>query len=64
MASNYIIRLDNGSVFCGWNQLGQMVIKSFDFDYLAYRMSRPIAERNLQKVEDFTHRTCFISSVK
>ena len=61
---NYIITLDDGRIFGGWNPIdGRMVILSSDKRNLAYRMQRTLAMRTLEKVEDFAHIDCKIEQI-
>lgn len=59
--SNNIIEVDDGRVFCGWNCCGEVVIKSSDNKPLAYRMSRPLAERTIPKVEKVAKNKCHVT---
>lgn len=45
---NYVIHLDNGLYFAGWDKLGEQRFVS-DRD-LAYRMLRTVAMRTLPKI--------------
>lgn len=60
MNANYIIVADDGRVFAGWDQLGTIVIKGINDRYLAYRMSRTVAMRNLDKIQDFLGTHCSV----
>ena len=46
---NYIIHLENGTYFAGWNRLGEQVF--VEDKALAYRMFRTVAERTVAKVD-------------
>jgi len=61
---NYIITLDDGRIFGGWNPInGQMIFLSPDRKNLAYRMQRTLAMRTLAKVEGCSHRSCKVEMV-
>lgn len=61
---NYIITLNDGRVFGGWNPVnGDMIILSSDRKNLAYRMQRTLAMRTLEKVEDFVQTDCKIEQL-
>ncbi len=63
MNNNYVIRTADGEFFGGWNNLGQIVIKESNEENLAYRMSRTVALRNLDKVRNFTKNECEVIAV-
>ena len=46
---NYVIHLNNGLYFAGWDKLGEQRFVSEKA--LAYRMLRTVAERTLTKIE-------------
>ncbi len=58
MNNNYVIRSSDGEVLGGWNNLGMIVMKKPEEKNLAYRMSRTVALRNLEKIEKFTRKDC------
>lgn len=60
MSANYIIKTNDNNYFCGWNQLGQICMHCETKANLAYRMSRPLAERTISKIEAFTGSKCEI----
>lgn len=65
MAANYIIRTEDNQTFCGWNQLGNMVIKNDpNYEKLGYRMTRTIAEKTKSKLEEYLNQPCLVVSVK
>lgn len=59
--SNVIIEVDDGRIFCGWNCYGEVVIKPKGNKHLAYRMSRPLAERTIPKVERAANNKCHVT---
>lgn len=63
MNANYIIEASDGRIFAGWNQLGNMVVKPSESRALAYRMSHPVAEKNLPKFESFIGMKCFVKAL-
>ena len=60
MNDNYVIKTADDQYFGGWDRLGQITIKEEKDRDLAYRMSRTVANRNLYKIEDYTHKKCEI----
>lgn len=60
MNENYLIQVEDGRFFGGWNRLGIMIIKPESEKNLAYRMNGTVAKRNLYKVEEFTRKHCFV----
>ena len=61
---NYIITLNDGRVFGGWNPIdGKMIILNPDRKNLAYRMQRTLAMRTLEKVEGYVHTDCSIEQI-
>lgn len=59
---NYFIKAkDENLFFCGWNKLGDIVIK--DDPSLVYRMKRTVALRNLYKIEDYLKEPCTIEQL-
>ena len=60
MNDNYVIKTTDDQYFGGWDRLGQITIKVEKDRDLAYRMSRTVANRNLYKIEDYTHKKCEI----
>ncbi|MBQ8971093.1 MAG: hypothetical protein IJ073_07270 [Lachnospiraceae bacterium] len=61
---NYIILLQDGRVFGGWNPVdGQILILPPERIQLAYRMQRTVAERTLSKIADFTAMDCRIEKL-
>ena len=61
---NYIITLNDGRVFGGWNPInGDMIILPSERRNLAYRMQRTLAMRTLEKVEGFAHTDCKIEQL-
>ncbi|MCR5502026.1 MAG: hypothetical protein K6F53_03375 [Lachnospiraceae bacterium] len=63
MNNNYVIKASDGEVFGGWNNLGMIVMKAPEEKNLAYRMSRTVALRNLEKVREFTRKECEVIAV-
>ena len=63
MNNNYVIRSSDGEVFGGWNSLGMIVMKKPEEKNLAYRMSRTVALRNLDKIKKFTRKDCEVIAV-
>ena len=61
---NYIILLQDGRVFGGWNPVdGRIVILPPERVNLAYRMQKTVAERTLEKIERFTETDCRIEKL-
>lgn len=61
---NYIITLDDGRYFGGWNPIdGQMIFLSADRKNLAYRMQRTLAMRTLAKVQGCSHTGCKVEMI-
>ena len=61
---NYIITLDDGRIFGGWNPIdGQMILLSPERKNLAYRMQRTLAMRTLSKVQGFSNTGCKVEMV-
>ena len=58
MDSYFIKAKDSDQYFCGWNKLGEIVVK--DDPTLIYRMKRTVAMRNLYKIEDYLSQPCTI----
>lgn len=63
MNDNYIIKTEDNEYFTGWGRFGEITIKDEKDANLAYRMSRTVANRNLYKIEDFTHKKCTVVAV-
>ncbi len=63
MNDNYVIKTVDNQYFGGWNRLGQITIKEPRDSNLAYRMSRTVANRNLYKIEEFTHKKCEVVAI-
>lgn len=60
---NYIIRLDDGRVFGGWDFEGKILILPENRKELAYRMQRTLAMRTIEKIENFTDHECEILKI-
>ena len=48
MAENFIIKTKNKGYFAGWGQLGDF--KYINEKRLAYRFSKPLALKNIEKI--------------
>lgn len=61
---NYIITLNDGRVFGGWNPIdGNIIILPAERKNLAYRMQRTLAMRTIGKIQDFTNTNCEIEKI-
>lgn len=59
---NYFIKAkDKNLYFCGWNKLGDIVVK--DDPTMIYRMKRTVAMRNLYKIENYLHADCTVEQM-
>ena len=62
MGGNYIIFIKENTYFAGWGIFGEM--KTIGNRDLAYRFSRPLAERNLPKLVQEFGTECKIEALK
>lgn len=60
---NYIIKLEDGRMFGGWDFEGKIFILPLDRSELVYRMKYPLAQRTIEKVEEATGLKCQIEKI-
>jgi len=58
---NYIIKIQNGLYFAGWNSFGDLTFT--EKEEYAYRMRNYLANQTANKIINFTNGNCFIIDV-